>query len=723
LKKELSKLSSYFKFLRRVRIHGRECGAVARALRHKIEANPLSAADKKVLSTTIERKVMSKTTFFKRIALTAIVALGFGMLSVAPSQAVVTNLTFTVANGTSTLTAGYKSDSTTAATITVSALFDSAGDSVTVSFVQKSKPAGATAIARLYYNESTTSAASTTLVDSPTVGTWAENGPAGLTTAYLSGSDSLTGELAGADNVFRIRSNGGGEYVGAKFFLQLESETARIKGTYTYTVLVKTYKVGSTEPGSLVATETKDVSITIADTDANIALTGATAIDPAKTTAVLNAGAPTTFSAVDSAVAVVATAAATNHASIQVRTYTADSDLAPESVTATITGAGVVCNSDGSICGKNLTIVGTGGDNTFRVRADGTAGVGSIVIKTTTVTFPAKTVTFYAKAAKTITVSAYQPVIKVGANTDVVRATALDADGNVWGGTAYIYASTAADALIASSATPVACTFDSALGLHKCPVAGTAKGTANLKVIDASTVALATATSDAAAVRVSTGVASSLVLSFDKATYAPGEKAQLRVQVLDGEGLAMPATTITNGFSSTGITTTSALGAGGASVTDIAATTITVAGSTSSSSDSNAGHMTYKIYMPTSAGKITVNATGGTGIALAGRVALTASATIVDTSNDAAIAAAEAASDAAAEAIDAANAATDAANLAAEAADAATVAAEEARDAADAATAAVEALATEVATLMAALKAQITTLANTVAKIAKKVKA
>jgi len=54
------------------------------------------------------------------------------------------------------------------------------------------------------------------------------------------------------------------------------------------------------------------------------------------------------------------------------------------------------------------------------------------------------------------------------------------------------------------------------------------------------------------------------------------------------------------------------------------------------------------------------------------------------------VVAAEAATDAASEAIDAANAATDAANLAAEAADAATVAAEEARDAADAATAAVE---------------------------------
>jgi len=99
------------------------------------------------------------------------------------------------------------------------------------------------------------------------------------------------------------------------------------------------------------------------------------------------------------------------------------------------------------------------------------------------------------------------------------------------------------------------------------------------------------------------------------------------------------------------------------------------------------------------------------------------SVTVTSTGVSAVQAAAEAATDAAAEAIDAANAATDAANLAAEAADAATVAAEEARDAADAATAAVEELATQVATLMAALKAQITTLANTVAKIAKKVKA
>jgi hypothetical protein len=134
--------------------------------------------------------------------------------------------------------------------------------------------------------------------------------------------------------------------------------------------------------------------------------------------------------------------------------------------------------------------------------------------------------------------------------------------------------------------------------------------------------------------------------------------------------------------------------------------------------------------------KVTATATSGQMSDVAGYVGTTELIDAITAGNDeatgtftfsagssAATSAAEAATDAAAEAIDAANAATDAANLAAEAADAATVAAEEARDAADAATAAVEELATQVATLMAALKAQITTLANTVAKIAKKVKA
>jgi len=90
--------------------------------------------------------------------------------------------------------------------------------------------------------------------------------------------------------------------------------------------------------------------------------------------------------------------------------------------------------------------------------------------------------------------------------------------------------------------------------------------------------------------------------------------------------------------------------------------------------------------------------------------ALTANATVSGTNGSGA------AIDAANEATDAANAATDAANAAAEAADAATAAAQDAQ-------AAVAALATSVSSLIAGIKAQITSLTNLVIKIQKKVKA
>jgi len=81
-------MNSHFKFPRRVRIHGGECGAVARALHHKAESLSLPAVKENVSFTTNERKQMSTKTTLKRIALVAVSALGFGVLgSVAPASA------------------------------------------------------------------------------------------------------------------------------------------------------------------------------------------------------------------------------------------------------------------------------------------------------------------------------------------------------------------------------------------------------------------------------------------------------------------------------------------------------------------------------------------------------------------------------------------------------------------------------------------------------------
>ena len=89
-------MNSLFKFPRRVRIHGGECGAVARALHHEAQKDALMsyeraslvpAAIKKALIATIERKQMSTKTTLKRIALVAVSALGFGLLSTVPVKA------------------------------------------------------------------------------------------------------------------------------------------------------------------------------------------------------------------------------------------------------------------------------------------------------------------------------------------------------------------------------------------------------------------------------------------------------------------------------------------------------------------------------------------------------------------------------------------------------------------------------------------------------------
>jgi len=75
-------MNSLFKFPRRVRIHGGESDAVARALHHEAKIQSLPAVGGNVSSTTNERKSMStKTSLLKRIAQTAVVALLGGLFS------------------------------------------------------------------------------------------------------------------------------------------------------------------------------------------------------------------------------------------------------------------------------------------------------------------------------------------------------------------------------------------------------------------------------------------------------------------------------------------------------------------------------------------------------------------------------------------------------------------------------------------------------------------
>jgi hypothetical protein len=685
---------------------------------------------------------MSTKTNFKRLALVVVSALGFGFLSVVPSSATATNVAIsTPTAGTATFVSGssgaVSQDTTTAASFTVTGLITSAYDTITVRLYENTKPATATnqASVRISPRETTTAA---TYISEP--------GSTSATLAtfnkYNSTGFGLGGDAAGNEDRYDSETVGSGYdllsggadeegtrgetrgNIGATFNVNLDSGTTYVAGAYTYTVLVTTYSY----TGNSDVNHTYTVSTTQATVTINVAASSATVLATAKTPAVANATAyigPDSGPSADTAVTAEATASTTPVAYIKVsmNNTSAVSGVAEDSLTATITGPGLICDS--SVCGKALSgIALISGTKEISVRADGTAGVATITISSTVapVTFPAKTVTFYAAEASTISTTVRHPVLKVGANSGAVGVTAADANGIAWTGTAYIYATSAASALIAGSETPAACTYTAATGI-RCDITGKLVGTATFKVIDASTVATATASSAEFTVTVSAGTPGSVRLAFDKAEYAPFEKAKITVTVLDTEGKALPAQTVSNALATGGISTSVGFSQSSDTLT---ATSVVLQAASSSVTGAVAGSQVYFVYMPASSGTVTISAVGGTGLPAAAQVAVSASAKVVtpsDPAAEAASAAAEAATDAALEAIDAANAATDAANLAAEAADAATVAAEEARDAADAATAAVEALAGDVATLMAALKAQITTLAKTVAKIAKKVKA
>jgi hypothetical protein len=303
--------------------------------------------------------------------------------------------------------------------------------------------------------------------------------------------------------------------------------------------------------------------------------------------------------------------------------------VAQDSVTATITGPGTVCNSDGTVCGKTLSNVAVAaGALTLTVRADGTAGSSTVALTTKSgITFASKSINFYAKAAKTITAAVGTPVLIVGANAAAVAVTAVDATGVNWTGAAYIVASSAADAAVAGSTTPVACTWNATFLRHDCAVTGLTAGTAKLKVIDAATVALATATSNEVTVTVNANAVASVKISFDKASYAPNERMRIYVTPVDSKGGNLPSNTYSNVFASGGITANA--GFSGSSDTTTAVS-VTTAAADSSATGAKAGSAMYTVFAPAAGGTVTLTATGGTGLPVAGRVAITASATVTD---------------------------------------------------------------------------------------------
>jgi len=592
-------------------------------------ATHLEAATRKFLVTTNERKQMSTKTNFKRIALVAVAALGMGVLSSAPSQAAFSgtagaNVTITTSAGTASFST---SDSTTAGTISISALaLGTAVDSLSVTAVAKSLPTGVSAH-RLIMNVTDTSTSTATTSFNPMSLNAAATPVVFTPRPYVTDRDSrldsgtafgITAVTAGSMNISMIG--------------YLESATARnaAGGTYVYAIVVTPFTSGVA--GTAV---TSDLTINLA-----APASASNTIAPGSSTAFIGTATAATSDAVISA---LATASTTPAAYVRVVTKNANGDAKPESITATISGAGLL--SFGGISGTSLTVAGTGGSD-ISILPDGRAGTATITISTPTRSFPAKTMSFYALAPATLVATVSAPLAVVGTNSDVVRVTATDSAGISWGGILYIYASSATDAAIAgavratAASSAIACAVPTATQpAHVCPVAGTAAGTAKFKVSNYATAALATAaasgaevTSNEVSVVVSTATVATVKIEFDKASYAPGERARIYVTPLDSTGKALPAGTYTNLFATGGISTASALTFAGSTTTadSLTAVSITTSATSSSTSGARAGSMQYTVYMPVSGATVTLSATGGTSLPIAGRVAVTGTATVSD---------------------------------------------------------------------------------------------
>jgi len=288
---------------------------------------------------------MSTKTTFKRIALVAVAALGLGVLSVAPSSATVSGLSVTV-GGTATSASG-ASDTTTAATFTVSGFVDSLNDTITVQVIESG--ARPTAVGSTTMGVPNWGLLETATSTNGLINKTALNDTSAQKTGFVIG-DSVT---VGTATPWKIFSASADKFVGAKFYLQLDSVTAVNPGVYNYSIVTKTYSHnGATQS---IATITTPVAITVAT--------------PASMSKV--ASAVTSTLGEPSVASIVSTVSTTNTAAatLAVSLLNASSSAAAESVTATITGPGTIGVAGGAV-GKSVVLSNATGSLTLSVYAD-----------------------------------------------------------------------------------------------------------------------------------------------------------------------------------------------------------------------------------------------------------------------------------------------------------------------------------------------------------------
>jgi len=555
---------------------------------------------------------MSTKTNFKRIALVAVAALGLGLVSSVPSQGAVVGAV-TITAGTAGTATRIVADSTTQQTVTIAFTANADTDSILVNAYQTAGPSGALAnTARMRFVDTLTSLANTGVISAEVGGALGRPSVLRIDTSF-----------AGTTGMYIEGKTG---YNVAKLGIQItdSATTAALVGTYTYNVIAQPISIARGAVASEAVTAT--VTITISGLAVESRVPSA-----ANSTAILSPSGGGT----EAAVSGVATASTTPVGNIQVKLRNASGSdgTLPGSESVTVTTTVGTVGMIGGTFGRSVVLAyNNNGVNatdsiTVQLRPDGSVGTATITISTPSVTFATKTATFYSAVPSTLVATALNTVPGVGSNAAAIGVVAKDSAGNAWTGTLYAYSS----ATGTISDTGTSCTYSSANARHECSITGVAAGTATVtfrNTAAATGIGSTTVSSNAVSMTVSTAAAASVKLSWNKATYAPGEKATLLIQVLDSTGKVVPANTFTNLFATGGVTLNVAAGNGSDTTTAVSRTTASLASQALGTSTEPVA--AYTIYMPVSGGTVTAEATGGTSLPVAAQVKVTASATVTD---------------------------------------------------------------------------------------------
>jgi len=660
---------------------------------------------------------MSTKTTFKRIALVAVAALGFGMLSVAPSQAAPQADSFTSATTSST---GVVNVAQTLNT-TLSFISDTPTASMSITSTVLTAPATAGALTVT----GAVTASSTNVNTSYASGLTVTSTAAGRTTAAV--TLSYTPDKVGTYTI-KLASTGGTNNQSITWTITA-TDVAGVSATNSTVAMAASGScsftdgswdfgnsacVGSNYPGIYSrATDTTTATATISNSNTKVA----GALIASFKLRQSNGASNTMVTTVPWTVAITS---------------------GPGNIQMGYVGRLVTAKS----VTEGTTTSGNDGYTPFTQDpythayfvSDGTTGKTVITFTAGGVLVATRTIDVYGPVAS-LTATQAKTSYPIGASAAGISVVAKDVNGTVVPNASIAAAS--ATTTVATINTPVSTSNVGAAAAFD--VTGVAAGTSVV------TFTSGTATTTSTVTVGSTQSATLPTLSFNKSEYLAGELMEITIGAAAADNASFVAFTALPTSSVSIVTTTNPFSGGNTG-------TVALVG----------GKATWKAYAPNLPGPIVITATSGSGSS-ATAATVTATATVVsDGVADAALAAAEESADnannavvaanlaleaadraelaaieagelavAAAEeagliaqdALEAANEATDAALAAGEAAADATAAAVEAKDSADAATAAVAALATQVSALMAALNAKITTLSNLVAKIAKKVKA